>query len=249
MLSFREALAEDEFPAVCPPGENDLDPSDCWDVDFSLEEAVRPEIRLYAGTRPDVTLCCNGRKLLAHRRILSEVSYFESLFQGSFAERGTDLLTIDEDLDALIEVIRWIYCRSATSDKDRAFDLLRLAEFYGIDGLIDHAARVLASPALSSDAMASILPGIRAVSQGSCSGNIAYQSYFCTGKFLYRRPVRDLLERGAGPLPQGKELLLGPGLRRQKLSFCQHQLAWVQRATNSKIHWLCLRSCLMARPR
>lgn len=59
--------------------------------------------------RPDVMLCCNdGRKLLAHRRILSEafafhlensfreVNYFESLFEGNFAERGSDLLTVEE---------------------------------------------------------------------------------------------------------------------------------------------------------
>ncbi|CAL1144003.1 unnamed protein product [Cladocopium goreaui] len=142
MLSFREALAEDEFP-VCPEGENDLDPSDGWDVDFSLEDAVRPEIRLYAGARPDVTLCCNGgRKLLAHRRILAEVGYFESLFQ----DLDQVDLTVEEDLETFLEVIRWIYCRSATSDKERALDLLRLAESYEIEGLIDHAARVLAAP-------------------------------------------------------------------------------------------------------
>ncbi|CAE7187132.1 FBL11 [Symbiodinium pilosum] len=118
-------------------------------MDFCLEETVRPELRLYCGTRPDVTLSCNGgRKLLAHRRVLSEVSYFESLFQGNFAERGTDHVQVEEDLELFLEVVRWIYCRSATSDKDMALDLLRLAEFYGIDGLIEHAARVLASPAM-----------------------------------------------------------------------------------------------------
>mmetsp|Transcript_23262 Transcript_23262/g.54933 ORF Transcript_23262/g.54933 Transcript_23262/m.54933 type:complete len:197 (+) Transcript_23262:38-628(+) len=149
MFSFLEALAEDQFPTVCPSGENEIDPSDGWDLDFCVEEAVRPELRLYCGARPDVTLSCNGgRKLLAHRRVLSEVSYFESLFEGNFAERGTDLVQVEEDLEIFLEVIRWIYCRSATSDKDMALDLLRLAEFYGIDGLIDHAARVLASPAL-----------------------------------------------------------------------------------------------------
>ncbi|CAE7240896.1 unnamed protein product [Symbiodinium microadriaticum] len=152
MFSFREALAEDQFPTVCPSGENEIDPSDGWDLDFCVEEAVRPELRLYCGTRPDVTLSCNGgRKLLAHRRVLSEVSYFESLFEGNFAERGTDLVQVEEDLEIFLEVIRWIYCRSATSDKDMALDLLRLAEFYGIDGLIDHAARVLASPAVGVD--------------------------------------------------------------------------------------------------
>ncbi|CAK9071842.1 unnamed protein product [Durusdinium trenchii] len=147
MFSFREALAEDEFPAVCPAGENDIDPSDDWDLDFSFQdENIRPEIRLYAGARPDVTLFCNGGTLLAHRRILAEVNYFASLFQGSFAEHGTDRLTVEEDLEVFLEVIRWIYCRSATNDKEKALDLLRLAEFYGIDGLIDHAARVLAAP-------------------------------------------------------------------------------------------------------
>eukprot|EP00434_Breviolum_minutum_P016317 symbB.v1.2.014378.t1/scaffold956.1/size149065/11 len=148
MLSFREALAEDEYPAVCPAGENDLDPSDGWDLEFYLEDAVRPEIRLFAGARPDVTLCCNdGRKLLAHRRILAEVGYFKSLFQ----EVDPGDLAVEEDLEIFLEVLRWIYCRSATSDKERALDLLRLAESYKIEGLIDHAARVLAAPALSQN--------------------------------------------------------------------------------------------------
>mmetsp|Transcript_56825 Transcript_56825/g.126714 ORF Transcript_56825/g.126714 Transcript_56825/m.126714 type:complete len:196 (+) Transcript_56825:82-669(+) len=152
MFSFHEALAEDQFPAVCPSGENDLDPTDGWDLEFCLEEMVRPEVRLFCGARPDVTLTCNdGRKLLAHKRVLSEVSYFESLFEGNFAERGTDLVQVEEDLEIFLEVVRWIYCRSATSDKDMALDLLRLAEFYGIDGLVDHAARVLASPIASAN--------------------------------------------------------------------------------------------------
>lgn len=66
-----------------------------------------------------------------------------------------------QDLEVFLEVIRWIYCRSATNDKEleirsdegilcsvslwpwpddveeKALDLLRLAEFYGIAMLSD----------------------------------------------------------------------------------------------------------------
>eukprot|EP00931_Biecheleriopsis_adriatica_P123842 TRINITY_DN98923_c0_g1_i1.p1 TRINITY_DN98923_c0_g1~~TRINITY_DN98923_c0_g1_i1.p1 ORF type:complete len:221 (-),score=47.87 TRINITY_DN98923_c0_g1_i1:66-728(-) len=164
MFTFTEACAEDEFPAVCPPGEDDVDPSDGWELDFFPQELVRPEIRFFAGVRPDVALCCRGgRKLLVHRHVLSEVAYFESLFEGNFAERGTDSLDVDEDVDIFLELVRWIYCRSASCDKEKAADLLRLAEFYGIDGLIDHAARVLAAPEMGAKSQGKVEGGDEAI--------------------------------------------------------------------------------------
>ncbi|CAE8609563.1 unnamed protein product, partial [Polarella glacialis] len=147
------ALAEDGFPAVCTGDDDDCDPTSGWDMDLDIfpEVEMRPEVRLFAGTKPDVTFSCrSGRKLLVHRHVLSEVSYFESLFDGGFAEQGSESLQIDEDLEVFVEVMRWIYCRSASCDKDMALDLLRLAEFYGIEELIDHASRVLAAQSMGA---------------------------------------------------------------------------------------------------
>ena len=49
----------------CPPGENDLDPSDCWDVDFSLEAA---EFALAATLVPDREVSCMNNTILGGSR-------------------------------------------------------------------------------------------------------------------------------------------------------------------------------------
>lgn len=146
MLSFVEALAEDTHPAVCADAEDDFDPLNGWDLDLFPEVELRPELRLFAGTPPDVLLRCRGGRVLsAHRAVLTEASYFESLFDGGFAEHAADGLDVDEDPQVLFEVLRWIYCQDAAVDKDIVLEVFRLAEFYGIEGLIDHCARVFAA--------------------------------------------------------------------------------------------------------
>lgn len=153
MLSFREAMVEDAYPAVCPSGEDDGNPLDGWDFDVFPEVELRPELRLFAGTCPDVTLRCQGgRDVRAHRAVLSEVAYFASLFGGHFREREAELLEVDEERETLYEVLRWIYCQDSAVDKDTAPEVLRLAEFYGVDGLVDHCARVLCAAEIATAA-------------------------------------------------------------------------------------------------
>lgn len=153
MLNFREALAEDCFPAVCTedcPG--DVDTLGGWDVDVFPETELRPSLRLFADGPPDVRLHCRGGRVVsAHRAVLAEVSYFQSLFNGQFREREADSLEINEEADVFFEVVRWIYCCDASADKDIVLDVLRLAEFYGIDGLIDHCGRAIAAQELGRE--------------------------------------------------------------------------------------------------
>jgi len=146
MLSFAEAVEEDTYPAVCAEVSDDFDPTNGWDIDIFPEVELRPELRFFAGRPPDVSLRCRGGRVLAvHRAVLTEVSYFDALFNGGFCECGADGLNVDEEPDVLFEVMRWIYCQDAAVDKDIALEVLRLAEFYSIDGLVDHCARVLAA--------------------------------------------------------------------------------------------------------
>jgi len=146
MLSFQEALAEDRFLDEPPPDDKDDDIFDGWemDLDFFPETDLRPELRLFCGKRPDVTLRCRGgRTVQAHRTVLTEVQYFESLFNGEFKEREAQILDVDEDPLLVFEAMRWIYCRDAVVDKDTVLEVLRLGEFYGIEGLVEHCTRII----------------------------------------------------------------------------------------------------------
>lgn len=148
MLSFSEALADDYHPAVCA-GEGQDEDADFllgWDVEFFFPELeLRPELRLCCGTRPDVVLHCkSGRAVKAHRDVLAEVEYFRSMLAGGGEGREAASLSFDEDAESVFEVLRWVYCRDATMDKDLALDVLRLAELYEMDSLADHCARALA---------------------------------------------------------------------------------------------------------
>jgi len=149
MLSFSEALEEDRYPSVHSRDrwDDERDLYDGWDVDLFPEAELRPETRMFAGAPPDVRINCrDGHMLLVHRTVLTEVSYFESLFNGQFCERGSGSLDVDEDFKVFHEVVRWIYCHDAAcADKDLALDIFRLAEFYGIEGLIEHCTRALAA--------------------------------------------------------------------------------------------------------
>lgn len=147
MLSLGEALAEDAYPAVCPVGEDgDDDPCSGWDLDVFPEVDLRPELRLFAGAPADLAVHCRGgRVLAAHRTVLAEVGYFQAMLNGNFREHGAESLEVDEEAEVFFEVLRWVYCRDASTDKDVVLDVFRLAEFYGIDGLVDHCSRALAA--------------------------------------------------------------------------------------------------------
>lgn len=147
MFSFQEALEEDFYPAVCEPGGEDDEGDfmagyDGWDVDFFPETELRAELRLFSGKVSDFTIICRGgRTILVHRAVLAQVSYFAALFKGPFREQESDSLDIDEEPLTVMELMRWIYCQDAAVGKDVVLDLHRLAEFYGIEELIDHCAR------------------------------------------------------------------------------------------------------------
>mmetsp|Transcript_19693 Transcript_19693/g.35641 ORF Transcript_19693/g.35641 Transcript_19693/m.35641 type:complete len:239 (+) Transcript_19693:52-768(+) len=145
MLSFQEALEEDKHLGVLPPGDVD-DFADGWDVDVFPDADLRPEIRLFANAPPNVTLQCrDGRSILAHREVLAECSYFDKMFNGSFCERQADFLGIDADSSIFLEVVRWIYCRDASVDKEIVLEVMGLADHYGLDELEEHCARALAA--------------------------------------------------------------------------------------------------------
>mmetsp|Transcript_73982 Transcript_73982/g.205636 ORF Transcript_73982/g.205636 Transcript_73982/m.205636 type:complete len:216 (-) Transcript_73982:102-749(-) len=146
MLSFQEALAEDRFLEPYQGDEDDFDILDGWDIDVFPESDLRPELRFFVGRPPDVTFRCHGgRCVAAHRGVLTEVSYFESLFDGPFKEHKAQTLDVDEDANLLFEVFRWVYCRSVSADKDTVMEVLRLADLYGIEDLVDHCTRILVS--------------------------------------------------------------------------------------------------------
>lgn len=148
MLSLAEACQEDEYPEVCDIEEADSDLNGGWDVDLFLEEDLRPEARFFAGTRPNVKLLCRGgRTIAAHREILAEREYFDALLD--FEDRAADSVSVDEDVEVLLELVRWIYCRDASVDKDLAAHVLRLAGACGgLEDLEDHCGRALAAPSL-----------------------------------------------------------------------------------------------------
>lgn len=145
MLSWGDALAEDSYPAVCLADEDeDADLANGWDLDIFPEIELRPELRLYTGRPPDLTVSCRGGRVIhAHRDVLTEVDYFEAMLNGPFRESGAESLEVHEDAEVFFEVLRWIYCRDASVDKDIVREVLRLAEFYSIEDLVDHCARAL----------------------------------------------------------------------------------------------------------
>lgn len=140
MLSFCEALEEDQYLGVVPI---DDDIVAGWDVDLFFFEGVRKEIRLFAGTAPDVTFRCRDRTLTAHQAILKECSFFETLL----ADVGDDEVEINDEIEIFYEVVRWIYCHDASVDKDIVLDIMRLAELYGLEDLVDHCVRAVAAAA------------------------------------------------------------------------------------------------------
>mmetsp|Transcript_60624 Transcript_60624/g.180555 ORF Transcript_60624/g.180555 Transcript_60624/m.180555 type:complete len:250 (+) Transcript_60624:128-877(+) len=150
MLSLGEALAEDAYPAVCPLDDGgEDDPVSGWDLDVFPEIDLRPELRLFAGAPPDLAVRCRGgRVLAAHRAVLAEVGYFQAMLNGSFREHGAESLEVDEEPEVIFEVLRWVYCRDASVDKDLVLDMFRVAEFYGIDSLVEHCSRALAAQEL-----------------------------------------------------------------------------------------------------
>lgn len=162
MLSLEEACKEDEYPEVCEADEVDADLDGGWDVDLFLEEDLRPELRFFAGTRPDVKLLCSGgRKIAVHREVLAEREYFKALLD--FEGQAAEFVRIDEDVEVLMELVRWIYCRDATSDKELAAHLFRLAgSCEGFDDLEDHCARALAAAGLSQSEVAARVAAAKA---------------------------------------------------------------------------------------
>eukprot|EP00929_Paragymnodinium_shiwhaense_P023851 TRINITY_DN14836_c0_g1_i1.p1 TRINITY_DN14836_c0_g1~~TRINITY_DN14836_c0_g1_i1.p1 ORF type:complete len:240 (-),score=55.83 TRINITY_DN14836_c0_g1_i1:85-804(-) len=139
MLSFAEALEEDQYPAVCDGlGIHDNDLSDGWDVEFFPETELRPELRLFNGRAADLEISCrSGRRILSHKEVLQEVPAFATLL------KQNDAVSVDEDVQILFEVVRWIYCKDAFADKDTVLDVLRLAERFDVTGLADHCGRLL----------------------------------------------------------------------------------------------------------
>eukprot|EP00971_Amphidinium_carterae_P247679 4918228-Amphidinium_carterae.1 len=67
------------------------------------------------------------------------------MFNGSFCEREADYLGIDAESCIFLEVVRWIYCRDASVDKEIVLEVMSLADHYGLEELEDHCARALAA--------------------------------------------------------------------------------------------------------
>eukprot|EP00928_Gymnodinium_smaydae_P048417 TRINITY_DN3236_c0_g1_i1.p2 TRINITY_DN3236_c0_g1~~TRINITY_DN3236_c0_g1_i1.p2 ORF type:complete len:257 (+),score=61.98 TRINITY_DN3236_c0_g1_i1:68-838(+) len=158
MLSFQEALEEDRQRAAYfaddgengPPEDDLLDGWDDIDVGFLADMELRPEVRLFAGRPADLRLRCrDGRTIAVHRAVLAEAGCLEALAveeaEGAKGAASSSSSSVDvpEHSSVLVEVMRWLYCRDATAEKDTLLEVHRLAEQYGIDGLVEHCCRLL----------------------------------------------------------------------------------------------------------
>lgn len=155
MLSFQDALANDHYPTVCTDEEDEY-LLDGWDVDIFPEIYLRKEIRMFAGQPPDIILKSRlGRTFAAHKDVLAECSYFDSMINRAWKEQlemeAKQCLEINEDPDVLLELLRWIYCSDASVDKRNVHEVYTLADLYGLEGLVDHCARVLAALDMPKD--------------------------------------------------------------------------------------------------
>eukprot|EP00927_Polykrikos_kofoidii_P067822 TRINITY_DN63262_c0_g1_i1.p1 TRINITY_DN63262_c0_g1~~TRINITY_DN63262_c0_g1_i1.p1 ORF type:complete len:278 (+),score=54.63 TRINITY_DN63262_c0_g1_i1:133-966(+) len=142
MLSYDEALEEDKYAPFYEGGDaDDDDLLDGWDLDIPVED-LRPCLRLFAGRPANMTIRCRGdREILVHREIVTEVDYFRALLEGPFRERQATVVDVDEDVLLVFEIVRWIYCQDASTNKDTVVEVMRLAEFYGMEGLVQQCTR------------------------------------------------------------------------------------------------------------
>ncbi|XP_031623782.1 BTB/POZ domain-containing protein 9-like [Contarinia nasturtii] len=87
----------------------------------------------------DVTLIVENTKIPAHKTILSARSpYFQTLFNGNFAESTKDEIELKVPLDAFKEILKYIYtgCVSLVSlETDIIMDMCKLTEMYDFGSL------------------------------------------------------------------------------------------------------------------
>lgn len=83
----------------------------------------------------DVTLSCGGKKIKAHKILLSACSeYFHDLFRDNPCPHPIIILK-DVDYNILVDILKFIYCGEVQILKENFNDFIRTAEFLQVSGL------------------------------------------------------------------------------------------------------------------
>ncbi|KAK4880238.1 hypothetical protein RN001_008384 [Aquatica leii] len=89
----------------------------------------------------DVTLSCEGKKISAHKMLLSACSiYFHDLFRDNPCQHPIVILR-DVKFQNLVNVLKFIYSGEVSVATDNFDEFLKTAELLQISGLIDEEAR------------------------------------------------------------------------------------------------------------
>ncbi|KAF5287106.1 hypothetical protein FQA39_LY16091 [Lamprigera yunnana] len=89
----------------------------------------------------DVTLSCEGKKVSAHKMLLSACSiYFHDLFRDNPCQHPIVILR-DVKYQNLVNILKFIYCGEVSVGTEDFDDFLKTAELFQISGLTDEDTR------------------------------------------------------------------------------------------------------------
>ncbi|KAK4880237.1 hypothetical protein RN001_008383 [Aquatica leii] len=89
----------------------------------------------------DVTLSCEGKKISAHKMLLSACSiYFQDLFQDNPCQHPIVILR-DVKFQNLVNILKFIYSGEVSVASDNFEEFLKIAELLQISGLTDEETR------------------------------------------------------------------------------------------------------------
>ncbi|KAF5287100.1 hypothetical protein FQA39_LY16085 [Lamprigera yunnana] len=97
---------------------------------------------LFSGSEfVDVTLSCEGKKITAHKMLLSACSiYFHDLFRDNACQHPIVIFK-DVKYQNLVNILKFIYCGEASVATEDFDDFLKTAELLQISGLTDEDTR------------------------------------------------------------------------------------------------------------